>query len=296
MKKPLSLFQILLAILFLSSCKDFSQIVEIDIPEHEPKLAVTTVIGDTDQRLRALVSNSIGILEERSAFSISNAQVQLFRDGQLFETVPYQSDNQYYEMALQDSLLSHGSTFHLEVNGPDYPQVSAVQIMPHRVPISHVEIEPGGTVDFEGYRVDELIVEFQDPPGEKNYYGLAMQGLEIIIVDGDTIWGGNTQYLESNDPSLTPVYNSPYTIIFSDAGFNGKRARVNCYTYSNLQAFKGEVQLYHLTEDLYQYNRSVTLYENAIDNPFAEPVTVHNNIENGYGLFGLHARSTYTIE
>lgn len=296
MKKPLFLLPILLAILFLSSCKDFSQIVEIDIPEHESKLAVTTVIGDTDRELRVLVSNSIGIRDERSDFSVSNAQVQLFRDGQLFESLPYQPDNQYYEIVLQDSVLSHGSTFHLEASTPDYPRVSAVQIMPHPVSISKVEIELGGTVDFEGYRVDELIVEFQDPPGEKNYYGLALEGQEMIIVNGDTIWGGITQYLESTDPSFTPVYNTPYTIIFSDAGFNGKKARINCYTYSNLRAFKGEVLLYHLTEDLYQYNRSVVLYENAIDNPFAEPVTVHNNIENGYGLFGLHARSTYTIE
>ncbi|MCB0628625.1 MAG: DUF4249 domain-containing protein [Lewinella sp.] len=296
MKKNSYIFLLLICLISMLSCKDFSQIVEIEFPEHESKLVTTAVMGDVDAYLRILVSNSIGIQEDRSSFAISDARVQIFKDGQLFLTVPYDSTSAHYTALLEDSIRSYGTLFRLEVSAADYPLLSAEQIMPRPVPVSYAEIELEGTVDMEGHRVDEVIVEFQDPSGEENYYGLALEGEQLFVIDGDTLMGNVQQYLNTNDPTLTQVYNAPYSLVFSDASFNGRKIRISTYTSGNsLRTFQGRVILYHLTRDLYLYNRSVVLYENAVDNPFVEPVTVHNNIDNGYGLFGLYAISAYKL-
>ncbi len=45
----------------------------------------------------------------------------------------------------------------------------------------------------------------------------------------------------------------------------------------------------------YLYRRSIDDYENAQGDPFAEPVQVYSNIENGYGIFAGFSKSTYEI-
>jgi len=52
-----------------------------------------------------------------------------------------------------------------------------------------------------------------------------------------------------------------------------------------------------LTEEQYLYSRSVRQQENTEDlGPFAQPVTIFSNVENGLGVFGLRREATYEIE
>ncbi|HBS11316.1 MAG TPA: hypothetical protein DEO36_02060, partial [Flavobacteriaceae bacterium] len=49
--------------------------------------------------------------------------------------------------------------------------------------------------------------------------------------------------------------------------------------------------LYHITEDFYRYDTTLRISFYAEDNPFVEPVILHRNFDNGYGVFALVNKS-----
>ena len=54
--------------------------------------------------------------------------------------------------------------------------------------------------------------------------------------------------------------------------------------------------LYTGSKDLYLYETTRSLNQDAQGNPFAEPVLVHSNMEGGYGVFTLHNSTVYRYE
>ncbi|PHN01285.1 DUF4249 domain-containing protein [Flavilitoribacter nigricans] len=296
MKNRIILWCLILVIISQYSCKDFSQIVEIDIPEHEPKLATLLTATSLDSALNVLVSNSLGILESRDTQPIKDARVSLLRNGHPIAEGIYREGTYYYELFTNAPLGTAAATYRLEMSAPDFPPIYAEQKMPAAVPILSARIELDGTIDAEGRRADEVILEFQDPAGSTDYYAVAMQGLRRLSAEEDSLYTAGTVALHSNDPSYGFVRNFPYNLIFSDAAFDGQKVRISVYSYDHLGEFSGQLRLYHLSRDVYLYHRSLDLYEEAIDNPFAEPVNVHRNIENGYGLFGVSSVSEVVLE
>ena len=45
------------------------------------------------------------------------------------------------------------------------------------------------------------------------------------------------------------------------------------------------VYLHNISKSYYYYRTSLELYQSASGNPFAQPVQVYSNIENGFGVF-----------
>ena len=91
--------------------------------------------------------------------------------------------------------------------------------------------------------------------------------------------------------------------MLSDVNFNGTIKNLIFYTEAgslNPQNGPGgmrrsTVKLLHINKDYYNYIRSLNTYENAADNPFAEPVNLYTNVNNGYGLFTTYARAVDSI-
>lgn len=51
-----------------------------------------------------------------------------------------------------------------------------------------------------------------------------------------------------------------------------------------------------LSEDLYQFLHTRRLQDRTEENPFAEPVEVHSNVNGGYGIVGGRATDTLRVE
>ena len=45
------------------------------------------------------------------------------------------------------------------------------------------------------------------------------------------------------------------------------------------------IYLHNISKSYYYYRTSLELYQNTSGNPFAQPVQVYSNIENGFGIF-----------
>jgi hypothetical protein len=301
MKKYILLFITVLTVL-LYSCDDesFSQVVTIDIPDHTPLPALKLQLTQGDLALSVLVSNSKGILDPESAYDLpDDAEVKLFRNGSELLELTYDPMISLYLGYIPAGISSQaGDIYQLSAKLVGFEEVTAEQVMPPQPLIVSAEYELEGTIDSEGFRVDELIVDIKDTEaGKTNYFGVELYQIYYDIdFNGDTIGVYRSQVgLDSNDPLLE--YSELYGLVFNDEGFSGGTYQLRCYTYYSLGLENNlEVEVYQLTEDAFLYARSLSQYYDAIDNPFAEPVTVHSNIEGGYGVFTLANRTVYPID
>jgi hypothetical protein len=165
-----------------------------------------------------------------------------------------------------------------------------------------VIVDEEGALSESGERLDEIVIEIQDEPGE-HYY--ALQGeVDYRYVDenNDTISGYYSVWLESNDPILSYAeVDRRGALICSDGAFNGNTYRFATYTWEDLpiglmSGSKLRIRVTSLSRDAFLYYRSLDQYWGADGNPFAEPVTVHSNIENGYGIFGLGHTRVFSVD
>lgn len=288
--------------MMLASCSGdkFSQIVEIDLPDHTPMLSVSAEFSIEDTLLTAFVYQTYATNEKPDSTNVANAMVKLYKDGELvreFALRQFTFIQDSYEAESAGILSAEGSTYRLEVSAPGFATVFAEQKMPGKVEIAEVTVKPENVPDPDGSKLDELIVEFDDPAGEANYYALeAFQN--FCYWDGiDTFCFNNPVYLDSFDPLLE--YSGNNSLIISDKTFDGKRVTLRATSYNSLLPNSPEerliVQLVHLSREKYLYLRSLYQYQNADGNPFAEPVTVQGNIEGGVGIFSLESVDTVQV-
>lgn len=275
--------------LFSMSCdpEDFSQVVTIEIPPHESALAVRALFQESDTTLQLLVANSLGILDKNDFEIPKEAVVQLFEDGQLLRTFNYDPQSSKFSASINEGFGKAGSSYRLEINSTKYPSIKAEQVLPTAVPLTSFILKPDGTISSDGDRVDAIEIEFQDPADGENYYAIAAFRDSRFFDGIDTVTYTSNVYLDSNDPLVS--YGEDNFLIMPDKAFNGKKYKLLIYSYDDLDQGDLRLQLITLTKDAFLFHRSMDDYYNAVDNPFAEPVNVHSNIEDGHGIFGLGA-------
>jgi len=286
-----------IALTFLASCDEdfFDQVVDVDIPEHEPALAITANMSNQDSILWAYVTSSVGVLVQDNPEEIADAQVELYKDGTLLSNLPYVEQG-FYGWQVPEPLGNEQATYELKVSKDGFNSVSSTQTMPVQVNINDATLEIDGTVNEEGERVDEITITFDDAKDIANYYALSIN-FEFTDITGEVY--SYEQYFNSNDPSFGETENGNY---FSDILFDGENYELkvwlyNLYVDENIEDPKLAIRLTNLTKDRYFRETSINNYRNSEDNPFAEPAVIFSNIENGYGIFSLEAvGSTFYID
>lgn len=283
------------ASIFFAGCDEdfFAPVVNIDVPPHDPKPVLRLIANAGDTEIGALVTNSKGILALSTDYRLyPDATVQLYRNGALLTALTYveEGNGDSHAASLVEALPDQpGDVYVLEAKLPGFDAVRTEQVMPPKPIVTDIKYTINGTIDEFGDRVNELKVDIQDPqPGTVNYYGISLV-IEDFYVDpntGDTTFYGGYSSLYSNDPLLTAGDYRTYALIFSDEGLpaNG-RYQLRCYGYNYSNQSRVFFRIATLTRDGFLYLRSKNQYENALGNPFAEPVTVHSNVEGGYGIF-----------
>ncbi len=283
---------IIISICFLSlfsSCDEdfFDQVVEVDVPEHTPALAVTANMNNSDTIIWVYVSNSVGILEKEDPEDIIDATVELYKEGSLFQTIPH-NERGFYTWDLENPLGDEEIEYELKVSKTGFESVSSTQTMPSQINIVNATYEEEGAISPDGDRVDEFIIEFNDEDGVDNYYRVEAK---LIYTDQIGFEYSNSIYLESFDPNFI---NTGEGIFFTDALFQGDLTELRLTSYelyydpSFMMDGKIAINLINITKE--RYFREVSIYNYEPDNPFAEPTVVFSNFENGYGIFSLEAK------
>ncbi len=286
-------------------------VIDVDIPLEPAKLVINSTLI-AEQPFRVHLSSSQHILDNSDYKNITGAAVKIYEDGQLLTTLPDSTNGMY----ISDTFMPKaGKQYRIEVEKNGFDKVTADEMFPEKpAKIVNIKID---TVEINDFGYIEQRLEFDigiDDSNDENYYEL------IIIQENyyfeydysqnpptkiDSTLSFYKIYLESNDPSLEEFQNSGQSIFFDDGLFNGKKYRIKVSTYFNQypdyeggsENIKYMVVLRNTSESYYLYKRSTELQKWTEDDPFAQPVQVYNNINNGYGIFaGYNDEMIYEIE
>ncbi len=292
------------SVCLLNSCADdlFSATVEIPFPEHEPLPALTLDVRAGDTTLYYRITMSRGILELPQAVELS-ADFSLTRDGAVvdsFSSYISRSDAFNGQRLLATPISPEMGSYEARLRVPGFAEVVARQTMPTVPVVTNVAYEPKGALDGNGDRVDKLEFDLMDDPATEDYYGfrtvlppssasiwyIGCANDSTGVVTCDTVYQQDLRFISQASPDPALKQSEGYGLVLTDAAFTNDRYRVRM-TFNNYSEGEVELEVYHLTEDAYRFGVSKYAYLDAQGNPFAEPVTVHNNVENGYGYFLL---------
>ncbi len=283
---------LLLSVLLFASCNGFEQVVNIELPEHTPALSLFAGFNAQDSILDVQLGQSAHILASSQDLSLDvTPDISVFRNGELLTEDFFCQTGDCF--ALLPQILGAGQDeYRIELAAPGWETATATQRMPSKPIIKEIEIIPDGTIDEEGYPADAINILIQDPPDEENYYVISVSTTTYYLPDPnnpqDTVFETYGSTLYSNvDPIFIPVYLSEPLTIFSDATFNGQSYWLRFYNYGISGNESATIKLSGITKDGYLFYRSYAAYEESKYNPFAEPVIVHQNVENGHGIFFL---------
>jgi hypothetical protein len=294
--KRISKISIFGFVVWLAACQT---VVDIDVPFDPRKLVVNALIS-TDSLMQVRVNRSLNVLEQpgRSDNFISNAQVEIEEVGQNQSEDLFHKEEGWYEGEMMRP--EAGKTYRLRVSAPNFDPIEATTFVPEKVPILNF------TIDEEKVRLDQGSTEalrmrltFKDPGENRNYYLVRYFQYypqydystpfpyELIGYYRERI------YVRVEDPTVTMLNGAE--IIFTDEFISGQTFELITFMYDycffgncgneNDDGRKIEIELHTISRDYYLFLTSLNLQSNAQGDPFAEPVPVFNNIENGFGIF-----------
>ena len=304
MKKILLYITILSLIVLAIACE---KVIQIDLEDAKIKIVVNGIISP-DSIVKVNVTRSRHVLDNADISPLVDAEVLLYEDGQLIGNMTY-AEHGFYEI---DYVPIIGKEYKVEVHHDKYDNVMGLTKVIPSIPI--ISLDTVTSFDEYGEEVLSFSMSFSDPVDQENYYYLTIRnkytyedwdpnlivydtlyvGSDTTIVNiehGGYVMKERMDYLGYNTDDIIVESQMYYAngSIFSDEIINGKT-----YTFTgkiSKWAFGGEYntayfELHAITEGTYNYYKSLNSHYIASDDPFAEPVIVYTNIEDGIGIFG----------
>ncbi len=269
MKKILILLSIAL---FAGSCEKDA---DIELPKIDPMIGVYGFLA-ADSSLRIELSDVRSIFEPNNMGLMIDGALVIIRQGANTYTLTGNGNGVY----THSHLVKAGATYELEVQKAGYKTVRATCTMPtYAVP--RPELEYLALPDIDSDSIRRFGLRFQDKLGEKNYYR----------------FGVDAHY---HNPNLMEAYFTSNNL--SDQAKDGQElfsgfGSVYSYGMDEPLSLTAFATISTLNEDLYKYMTSYDAYWFSEDNPFAEPVIMYSNIQNGVGIFGgvIHQHYVFPI-
>lgn len=316
-------------------------VVEVPLPEHEPKLVLNARMNRFANHLS--VSRSRGrtdiITEEMSR--IDDATCYLFENDMPLDTFTYylRVDTVYNDDSTEFRVYSDqfytypktpwqaGNTYRIEARHPDYPTASAEAYMNHVPAFLSLEIEQNVAQGKEGLALAGVKFRFQDPPGEENYFNYSVQikyshpdslqdTLDFFMLPFETEGSLRDEIEEFVDlgdilGDINSFWN--FFLYTSDEGRDGQILEIDELMYQPSPAYSGSLlnpqndlpgapvpeYVIHSaiigvncpSKDLYLYQSQYVLHQQNqgvnLSSLIGEPLILHSNVENGYGILGI---------
>ncbi|MDX1351191.1 MAG: DUF4249 domain-containing protein [Putridiphycobacter sp.] len=290
-------------ILFTSLLLSCQKAIEIDREKIKPKLVINCILSPNQDTIKLSLSESRDLLYDKSDFPlVENATVSLFENGTKIGDLLL--EGAYYILPYQ---VKAGATYRVEVTKAGFDAVSAettVNTAPADIAFSAEKIESGIVI---------ANMTITDIKNESSYYMATMQ------------WGDiTTDSTILNDPYYQPYFQSynctddviieypqndllsgsicASQFLFSDASFQNSAHTFTVYSPQNNYYFPQDgyktivvIECHTVNYDYYTYYLTRSIFQDNLGNPFAEPVPVYNNIENGFGIFGASTTRTDTL-
>jgi len=288
----LILFLSVTSFLLFTNC---TKEIEFDAQDIAPRIVVNSLFTN-DSLWTANISRSVGVLETTSYTSIDDADVSIFDgNGVQVTTLTNQGDGLYTSPT--GATPQADELYTIEVNAPGYTSVNATNRIPTAIQIN--SIDTVSSTNSDGENILETTINFQDPPANENYYmvEVLVKGTWIDEFEGDTIEFREPLRISCNDINVETINrfssggfeNTYLYLMLKDENFDGEDyaltfSVINYAELKDLELF-GEIRLVNTSEAYFNYLKSFNMYQSASGNPFATPVQVYSNVENGMGIF-----------
>lgn len=271
--------------------------IEVEVPFPGPAIVVNSQFTP-DSLWSVHLTKSKHILEEHDYLAIGNAQVLVYENGKVKESLELVREG-YYRAA--ESKPLPGKTYKLKVIVPELGEVHGEDLIPDKVAISSGNWRRTRTGFDEEYLMSFVI---DDPGGVDNFYMLEVFTYRYIREDYHNVEKGEIPQiidsvlrkngLETNDPGVIKNWGNRF--LFSDALFDGEKYPFRMTLFYDMDRTQEEVYLVlrSLSKTSYEYWK--TLEIQRMDNVLSEPMPVYGNIIGGHGLFGGYSIERKTIK
>ena len=323
MNRILYIYTIVLALIIFSSCGDsFSTVVDVDLPESDKKMAVHLDLksGSEDTSyfnvvrvLSEIEDDDDGMLD----YDLLDISIQNTSTGENLNVLETDLFGAYEIKAVVNEGITYtpGDEFVITLNYPGLETATSRAVVPENPPaVSNISVRRLDNAGFDDEEVSRLTFTIQDPP-EENYYRLRVKLIDRVIglsSQGDTVSILTTAPVTFNsgfseDPS---VFSTETGILISDKSFNGttKELTINLESYSTsfeyfggteetfVNSGSGAMYFEQISEDRYNFDRSLENAGNSGGGPFSTPITVFSNVDNGFGIFSVSVADLYLLE
>jgi len=256
-------FPVIGLVFIFYSCQ---KVVTLNLNTIPPQIVIQGEVTDAPGPYTVTINQSVGFYADNNFPPVSGAAVMISDDRGVTDSLTEITPGTYQTHTLQ-GLPGHSYTLSALVMQTRY---TAVSTMPAPVTLDSVTLQ--NTTGFGKHRIS-AIVNFQDPPGIKNYY----QFIEYI----------NGQQFNKD------------IFVFDDRLSDGKYIRATLRmdsSYLNSGDLL-EVKMNGIDVNVYNYFYQLAQSSGAgIFNTTASPANPASNINNGaYGYFSAHTTEAKTI-
>jgi len=287
-----NLFFLAILPFFVLSCE---KEIPLEADEIQPRIVINGIFeaGDT---MEIHVSESRNVLYDGILPNLENASAKLYdaNDNFLGDFTGYPGG--IYR--LENYLPVVGMSYKIKVTHSGFDDVSSQTNAPSLISITSIDtLRKGEYLNYE--------IKFNDDPAAVNYYAVT---IDKITFYEDEFTGELHSF---NDPGsyTNEIYvqsgyedNSDGTkwgdiFLFSDATFNGGICSFSAekYDYQSIDSSFVVISVRSLSEDYFKYSISLDKYNQTDGDPFAQPVQVYSNVENGFGIFSGYSVARDTI-
>lgn len=294
---------IVLVILLLSNC---TKEVPFNGDETAASLVVDAVI-ENDSVFEIKLERSVFFLDKVDNRKItSDAVLTLFdlTNDVAYEITTPEEENRY----IFPTTVKPETEYKLEISHPDFETVESTIRTVKTIPMLSCDTS---TFIHEpwGHRELKISLSWQDPPEEENFYMVVVRQTQEVIEEWQMAVQNlsfTTDDLDMIQPEVFEIFEDQYATyqvaLFNDLSFNGG---VKTFDFEivhpfhfgnpgNSQERKVEVKLISVSKDFFKYWLDVKTFENLEE--FSEPLQIHTNIQNGFGIFGSLGYSVFTMQ
>lgn len=310
------------SIFILISC---TKEIEFKGEDSEPLVVVNSLIT-SDSLISTRITKSNFFLSNKRTFDyISDAEVNLYINHKLKETLTHQAKGKYIS-TIKPNIHD---TVALKIQLRGYKDLYAQTIVPGVVEIlscdtihkdvehnyyTHYDEETGElTNDTVFHSVNgklHFTLKIKDDPKEENYYRLILV-YETKYDDDDFYVQYRSFALEGLEYQIDDNLFDTFTDeerdqhLFTDNMLNGKEITLGFainfgildlmpgfedeFPYYRASTDKYTVKLQSINKDMYLYLKTVEASGDFILDAFTEPVQIYSNIENGIGILGAYS-------
>jgi len=277
-------------------------VVDVPVPPHESQLVAQSFFSPGSP-WSVRVTHSVGYTSPDRPGLIDDATVEIWANDQLVERLPRSNAGTYVSQA---ALPQADTRYTVRIAAPGYTTTEGHDALPSPVPVTHFQetvVQDGADTNAQR-RILNLRITLDDLADEDNFYGLGiLQGRWIEDRQSGTVTllPPSLFGFESNDPvfgesafAFLDTEKSYYReAFFSDDLFAGRTHTLDLdiqydATPPDAQVIVRRVFtviVLSISEDFFRYLKTASNQSLTNENPFAEPLRVHSNMTNGFGVF-----------